>query len=164
MLQAARILKSNGTEGEVLMGFRGILPEDIDIEGPVFIYIDGLPVPFFIESFSLKGNSKALVRLVDIHSLQDAEELVGKDVFLDASEYEDEAEDGNLEDLEGWTVIDQNGNKAGTVSGHEDIPGNPCLYIDTKNGQAMIPLNEDLILSVENDSRIIRMSIPDGLL
>ncbi|MGM9738063.1 MAG: ribosome maturation factor RimM [Candidatus Cryptobacteroides sp.] len=164
MLQAARILKSNGTEGEVLMGFRGILPEDIDTEGPVFIYIDGLPVPFFIESFSLRGNGRALVRLVDIHNLQDAEELVGKDVFLDASEYEDEAEDSGLEGLEGWTVIDQDGKKAGTVSGYEDIPGNPCLYIDTENGQAMIPLNEDLILSVENESRIIRMSIPDGLL
>ena len=164
MLQAARILKSNGTEGEVLMGFRGILPEDIDIEGPVFIYIDGLPVPFFIESFSLKGNSKALVRLVDIHSLQDAEELVGKDVFLDASEYEDEMEDGGLEGLEGWTVVDQNGKKAGTVSGYEDIPGNPCLYIDTENGQAMIPLHEDLILSVDNESRTIRFIIPEGLL
>ena len=43
MLKVARILKANGTEGEVLMSFRDILPEDIDTQGPVFILMDGLP-------------------------------------------------------------------------------------------------------------------------
>ena len=94
MLKVARILKANGTEGEVLMSFRDILPEDIDTQGPVFILMDGLPVPFFIESFALRGRDKALVILTGVRNLEDAEELVGRDVFVDASEYEDvEAEE-----------------------------------------------------------------------
>ena len=31
LIQAARIVKSNGTDGEILMSFRDILPADIDI-------------------------------------------------------------------------------------------------------------------------------------
>ena len=66
LIQAARIVKSNGTDGEILMSFRDILPADIDIHEPVFIYSDGLPVPFFIENLVRRGNDKALVRLNDI--------------------------------------------------------------------------------------------------
>ena len=41
--QVAQVLKSNGTDGELVMSFRDIAPEDINIEEPVFIVFDGLP-------------------------------------------------------------------------------------------------------------------------
>ena len=43
--QVAQVLKSNGTDGELVMGFREIAPEDINPKEPVFIIFDGLPVP-----------------------------------------------------------------------------------------------------------------------
>ena len=55
LIQIARIVKSNGTDGELLVSFRDVMPEDIDIQEPVFIYSDGLPVPFFIEKIVPKG-------------------------------------------------------------------------------------------------------------
>ena len=80
MLQVAQVLKSNGTDGELVMSFREIAPEDINLSGPVLIIFDGLPVPFFIESFTKRGNSKALVRLTDICSQEDVDEIAGKAV------------------------------------------------------------------------------------
>lgn len=58
LIQVARIIKSNGTDGELVMGFRDILPEDIDIQEPVFIYCDGLPVPFLSLPLSLKAQTR----------------------------------------------------------------------------------------------------------
>ena len=46
MLQIAKILKSNGTDGGLLIGVRDIEVGQIDLQGPVFIEFDGLPVPF----------------------------------------------------------------------------------------------------------------------
>ena len=80
--QVAQVLKSNGTDGELVMGFRDIAPEDINLEEPVFIVFDGLPVPFFIESFTKRGNTKALVHLTDISSMEDVEEIAGKAVYV----------------------------------------------------------------------------------
>ena len=77
MLQVAQVLKSNGTDGELVLGFREIAPEDINLQEPVFIIFDGLPVPFYIESFQKRGNTKALVRLTDICSQEDVEEIAG---------------------------------------------------------------------------------------
>lgn len=164
LLQIAQVLKSNGTEGELVWGFRDFGPEDIQLEEPVFIEYDGLPVPFFIESLTPRGTSKALVRLGGIHSFEDAEEIVGKAVYADEDSIEGYEDEENFEDLVGWTLLHADGRRAGTISDYEDIPGNPCIYVDTENGQAMLPLHEDLILSVDPDRQELTMDIPDGLL
>jgi len=106
MQQVAQVLKSNGTDGELVMGFREIAPEDINLNEPVFIVFDGLPVPFFIESFTKRGNSKALVRLTDICSMEDVEEIAGKAVYVeDDSLPELSLEEDGYAALVGWTVL-----------------------------------------------------------
>ena len=159
MQRIGQVLKSNGRDGELLVGFTGIAPEDIDLEEPVFIEFDGLPVPFYFESFTQRGNSRALVRLTGVHNLTDADELAGAILYAEDDLYEDEEED-----LTGWTVLDADGTKVGTVSAHEDIPGNPCIWVETSHGEVLVPLHEELILDVDETEQAIRMEIPDGLL
>lgn len=166
-LRVARVLKSNGTDGEILIGFREISPEDLNQKEPVFITFDGLPVPFFFESFSKKGVNRALVHITGVRNLRDAEEIVGKDIFAKPDallEYESDDDGLSVDDLIGWTLLDANNEKVGEITDYEDIPGNTCIYVETKDGQAMIPLHEDLILSVNEDSKSISVSVPDGLL
>ncbi len=173
--QVAQVLKSNGTDGELVMGFREIAPEDINLNEPVFIVFDGLPVPFYIESFTKRGNSKALVRLTDINSMEDAEEIAGKAVYME----EDNLPEMSLEEdgyaaLIGWTLLTPASDgpvddetefiEIGEITDFIDIPNNPCLEVETENGAAMIPLHEDLILSVDPEYQELIMQIPAGLL
>ena len=162
----AQVLKSNGTDGELILGFRGIAPEDIDLEEPVFICFDGLPVPFFIEYFQPKGQSRAVVRLTDICCYEDAQEMVGQGVYTDSLDVDD---DDDFSMLEGWTLFDGDGTEVGTVSGYLDIPGNPCIEVILKNAlpegaKRIIPLHEDLILSADEKRQELTMSIPAGLI
>ena len=159
MQRIAQVLKSNGRDGELLLSFVGIAPEEIDLEEPVFIEFDGLPVPFYFESFTPRGNSRALVRLTGVHNPPDADELAGAAVYADDDLYEDE-----VEDLTGSTVLNADGTKAGTVSAHEDIPGNPCIWVETGHGEVLIPLHEELVLEVDEEKQTLRMEIPEGLL
>ena len=159
MQRIGQVLKSNGRDGELLVSFSGISPEDIDLEEPVFIEFDGLPVPFYFEAFSQRGNSRALVRLTGVHSLTDADELAGAVLYAEDDLYEDEEED-----LTGWTVLDADGTKVGTVSAHEDIPGNPCIWVETGHGECLLPLREELVLDVDETEKTLRMEIPEGLL
>ena len=154
MIQIAKILKSNGTDGGLLIGVRDIEVGQIDPPEPVFIEFDGLPVPFFIQDIRQRGTSKAIIHLNDIDSLEDAEEVVGRAIYVEG-EWEDEQE----LDFTGWTLLNR-GERVGTVTGMEPIPGNLCLYV----GEAMVPLHEDLILSVDPDARVLDLDLPDGLL
>ena len=172
--QVAQVLKSNGTDGELVMGFREIAPEDINLNEPVFIVFDGLPVPFFIESFTKRGNTKALVRLTDICSMEDVEEIAGKAVYVgEESLPEVSFEEDGYAALIGWILLapvgddlseDMEVEEVGEITDFIDIPNNPCIEVETKNGAVMIPLHEDLILSVDPENLEIIMQIPAGLL
>ena len=173
--QIAQVLKSNGTDGELVLGFREIAPEDINLNEPVFIVFDGLPVPFFIESFTKRGNTKALVRLTDICSMEDVEEITGKAVYVsEESLPEMSFEEDGYAALIGWILLAPVGEdlseesmeveEVGEITDFIDIPNNPCIEVDTKNGAVMIPLHEDLILSVDPENLEIVMQIPAGLL
>ena len=171
--QIAQVLKSNGTDGELVMGFREIAPEDINLNEPVFIIFDGLPVPFYIESFAKRGNTKALVRLTDICSMEDVEEIAGKPVYIEADNLpEMSLEEDGYAALVGWMVLTpENADdmacdlyEVGEITDFIDIPNNPCIEVETENGAIMIPLHEDLILSLDPEYQEIIMQIPAGLL
>ena len=159
MQRIGQILKSNGRDGELLVSFTLIAPEDVDIQEPVFIEFDGLPVPFYFESFTPRGNTRALVRLTGVRNLTDADELAGAVLYAPDDSYEDEEED-----LTGWTVLDADGKPVGTVTAHEDIPGNPCIWVETGHGEVLVPLHEELVLEVDEEKETLRMEIPEGLL
>ena len=153
MIPAAKILKSNGIDGDLLVGELEVDIQEINSGEPVYVYFDGLPVPFFVESFTTRGRSRAIIHLTDVDCLEDAEEIVGREIYLDA-EFEDEEE----EDFTGWTLY--NGDSpVGTISSVIDIPGNPCLEV----GDALIPLHEDLIKEADPVRKVLVMDLPDGL-
>ena len=170
MQQIAQVLKSNGTDGELVMSFREIAPEDINLQEPVFIVFDGLPVPFYIESFQKRGNTKALVRLTDIRSQEDVEEIAGKAVYLEDGQIpEMTLEDDGYAALIGWMVLmpaaeEEAVYEVGEITEFFDIPNNPCIEVETENGAVMIPLHEDFILGLDPENREIMLEIPEGLL
>lgn len=172
MLQVAKVLKSNGADGELVLNFLTVDPEDLKTTEPVYIEFDGLPVPFFIESMTRRGTTKALVHLTDIDSGSAAEELVGRAVFAREDDVEGAGDEEDFSFLVGWTLLDAA--SAGDVSvspigigeivAFEDIPGNPCIEVRTPDGrETLVPLHEDLIMNVDGTNCEITMSLPAGL-
>lgn len=159
MLRIAKVLKSNGVDGDVLVSAPDVALEDL--QGPVLIDFDGLPAPFFIESCSRKGTGKYVIHLTDVCNLEDAEELVGRFLMSDEVEEEDDA----VQDFTGWKVLNR-GDYVGTVTDCEPIPGNLCLYLKPAEDadEIIIPLHEDFVISIDEDSITLNINLPDGLL
>ena len=115
MLAIARILKSYGTDGGLLVS------SDVDLESlekgePVYIVYDGLEVPFFISACTPKG-SRYILHLTDISTLEDADEVVGRDILADVTE------DADGPDFIGWTVYDAAGCNAASAAGASGAAG-----------------------------------------
>ncbi|MBR6458090.1 MAG: hypothetical protein IKS71_05785 [Bacteroidales bacterium] len=157
MLRIGKILKSNGTDGGLLVSAPEVELEQI--EGPVYVEFDGLPAPFFFDDCIARGTSRYIVHMTGVRSLKDAEEMVGRDILFDG-EFEEE---GSSEDFVGWKVFDED-YEVGVVEDYEPIPGNFCLYVRTTAGeQVMIPLHEDFIISADSATRKLILRLPDGL-
>ncbi|MCF0166553.1 MAG: 16S rRNA processing protein RimM [Bacteroidales bacterium] len=166
----AQVTKSYGTCGEVLVS---IAPDAIDCfqdpKQPVFLLLEGLPVPFFIEHSRPKGSRKFLVKFEDTDSLAEADALVGQTVY--ACPEQDEAESealglSSLDDLEGFIVFNSDGSRVGTVTAVFDFGGNFCLEIsvEAESEPVLIPFHEDLVTDFQPESSTITMEIPAGLI
>lgn len=167
LLPVAQIVKSYDVNGEVVIRFFSGILEDYDIKKePVFINFDGLPVPFFITSLKKRGANGALVKFETINDMSHAEELLKKEILVDASTIDPEDLDMDEDEamaafLIGFKVKDQNGKQVGEISEYYNYPSNPCIEIDSKY---LVPFNEELILKLDPKKRVIAMTIAAGLL
>ena len=151
-----KVLKSWGSAGEVVLSLDAEDARDLKIQEPVFIDFDELPVPFFMESVQAKGN-RFIVKFEDVDSLEAAEELVGRTVRL--SETEEEEDEGII----GMRIRDAKTRRVvGTVVDFSDYGGNTLITVETAHGEVMLPLHEDLIVSIHDEE--ITLDIPEGLL
>ena len=151
-----KVLKSWGASGEVVLSRSDEDPQDWKNREPAFIEFDGLPVPFFFESVQEKGN-RCIVKFEDIDTLAEAEELVGRDVNLSEEEEEDE------DTLVGLQVRDARTRRiVGEVVDFSDYGGNTLITVDTEHGEVLLPIHEELIVSIHDD--VLTLEIPEGLL
>lgn len=164
--KVGKVLKTHGKEGELLISSDIQLPDNFLEKESIFIEIEGLLVPFFIESLRVKSASTLIVKLEDIDKVEEAEELTSQNWFLSQEQWnaltEQEIPDYNF--LVGFTVVDQNDTEIGTVEELIDIPSNTLLQVSYKGKSIEIPLNEETLTLLDEENQRVKIMIPEGLL
>ncbi len=150
-----KVLKSWGAEGQVVLSPDAEDPRDLKSQEPVFIEFDGLPVPFYVESAQPRG-SRFIVKFEGVDSLAEAEELVGRLVSFQEGDEEEE------DSLVGLRVRDSRTRRTiGEIVDEADYGGNLVITVETAGGDVLLPIHEDLIVSIHDD--VITLDIPEGL-
>ena len=133
--------------------------------------IDGIFVPFYIESIRPKGSFSYLVKFDGIDSEFEARKLVNKTVFAlrdKLREYMEENYDDEVaffDDLIGCTVIDSVRGVIGKVADIDTNTENQLFIVNAPDGSVIyIPVAEDFIDDIDEDSKEIRMTLPEGLI
>jgi len=165
----ARIAKSFGRSGELLVSLYDTFPERFDVKEPLFVEIDGLAVPLFCDRFERRGKRGALVVFADFHSERRTAELIGRELFSlagGAYEADDEEEPGDdliyLEDLVGLrAVIDDR--FEGTIVDFIDGE-NPLFLLAVDGREVYVPAVDEFIVETDLDGGIVRFEVPEGLL
>ena len=164
MIAVARVSKLFGQAdtGGLAISLYTTFPEDFDPqEDPLFVEIGSLAVPLYMESFEKRGVSGANVRFADFDNTRRAEELLGKELFIEQVEDEDDDE-FYMEDLIGFSV--EAGKLKGEIIDFYDSELNPLFGVDFGEGERLIPAAEEFIAQIDFDKGIIRMVLPEGLL
>lgn len=165
LVPVAKILKSFGTEGALLVRFHNSYREQLEQKRPVFIIYDKLPVPFFISSFKKRGDNQAIIELRGIYNNKLSEEVKGRRVYLDYIELEkDDLE--NHEKAIGYKVYNQQRELLGEVLTFYNFPGNPCYGVGSKeSGEELflLPIHPDIILKESKRREEFTVELPIGL-
>lgn len=164
MIAVARVSKLFGQAdtGGLAISLYTSFPEDFDPqEDPLFVEIGSLAVPLYMDSFERRGVSGANVRFADFDNTRRAEELIGKELFVEECVEEDDDE-FYMEDLIGFRV--EAGELRGEITDFYDSEMNPLFGVDFGQGERLIPAAEEFIAQIDFDKGIIRMVLPEGLM
>lgn len=157
--------KTHGLYGElnaVLDIESGILNDEI----PLIIDMDGILVPFYIESARSKGEFSSLVKLKGVDSETEAKAFVNKDIFMMKRDLEGLADEEGVyaDDLTGYDIVDENGEEVGRITGIDTTTEN-VLFVVEKDGRTIfIPVVDEFVEDVDDEKHVVVMRLPDGLL
>ncbi len=182
LLPVGKVSKLFGLDGGVLVNLYDAFHGNMNNEEPLFVKVDGLAVPLFVEHFERRGQKGALIRFADIDTPARAEELLGQEVFLapqaakkgglwpwNSKDDDEEARDGEIffEDLAGYkATIHEEGRKPvlGVIAAFIDSEFNPLLRVEAGGRELLIPAADQFIDHIDTTLREISFTVPPGLL
>lgn len=164
-LEIGIIVKTRGISGEIILEVKD---SDVlkNIKESVHLDIDGLLVPFFIESVRIMSSNRARIQFDWIDSEKSASNLISRTVHIPLKELTINAEEKSFSPnlLEGFSVIDKSHGSIGIIAQYIDQANNPLLIINNKNNEIIIPFQDDLIEKISMDDKAIHINSPEGLI
>lgn len=158
------IARPHGTRGAVLVRLRNLKAEDIKKRDHIFVDVDGLLVPFFIEEFKPATADTAIIKLEDVNSENEARHYSGCEVYISPSLLKKrKKESSSISPVNGYKVIDKRLGFIGTAGAMTGLSTNPLLEIINEGKQWLIPVHEDLIMEIKHIEKEIIIDAPEGL-
>lgn len=167
LIAVGKILKTHGVKGELVVQLN-VLEIDTEVIPYIVCDIDGIFVPFFIDSVRIKTNNTVIVKLDTIDTEIQAKKLNGLPVYLSKELMAQYRTDTSIpllwNELLGYTVEDKHLGVLGEITAIDDSTINILFNIQDESGKELLmPANEDLIIDVNNEERVILVSLPEGL-
>ncbi len=155
-----QITRTHGTQGEVSFTFTDDVWDRRDASF-LILSVDGILVPFFLESYRFRNDEQALLKFVDYNTSDRAQELCGCEVYFPFSQSV-APEEGSYtwKYFTGFKVTDKTLGYLGIVDEVEDQTQNVLFSITGK----YIPVAEELIVEVNHEERMLLMDLPSGIL
>lgn len=158
------VSKSRGLKGELQLFFEFDNYMDLDLD-VVFLEMDKKLVPFFVEKIKFQNNSTAYVNFEDVDHIDKAQPLLRKQIYLPNDKMpERDPDDFTYHDLVGYTAIEETEGELGEITHVQEMPQQFIATVDIDGRDAMFPLNEDFIVGIDPEEKIIVLNLPEGLI
>jgi len=156
--------KSRGVNGNFKARVEQQYIADVLRARAVFINLNGSKVPFLIEHAEDRGT--VLLKLEEIDSPEDVSALLSKELYLESSEVSAELLNTTKSQngLIGFQLKDQNGTTIGIIEEILEYPDQLLAGVAYQSKKVLIPIHEDLIVSMDESKSQIVLTIVDGLL
>lgn len=166
-VKIGEITKTHNLQGNVIIISDSDLLEKY-VDEPVFLLLDGGPVPFFIaeDGVAVRNHSSYIVKFDHVDTIDQAERLVGCEVMIEKTLLEEEdvySFDYDVSDIEGFQVSDENSHATGIVSEVADYAGNIVLTLRILDKDILLPLSEAYVREVDFKKNTLVVFIPTEL-
>lgn len=153
----------HGNFGAVVLIVYDQFPEELDELDFLFIDIDNGLVPFAINQLKFRNQTSVIIELEEIGTPASAELLLDRDVYFENSLFVEQPADSGFFSFAGFSLFD-GGKLLGEIEEVIPYPDNPVFQLTIEKKEILIPASSDLVQEIDEKEKIIRMTLPDGLL
>ncbi len=166
LIEAGKFNKPHGIKGEI----SATVDIDIDFDELkcVVMPIEGIFVPFFINSVRPKNGDTYLVTIDGVDSEVKAQRFTNRPFFIlksDAPVYDEADGDGfYAADLVGYKLVDSAAGYIGEISDINDSTQNVLFVVRREDGgEVYVPVVDEFIISIDADSETVETTLPFGI-
>ena len=162
--------KAHGLTGELKLHIDERYLEDFLKNERIFLDVKGTKIPYFVAN--VRGKGEMILLLEDVSDRDAATMLQGREVFLrekdllpdEERELEYVEEVLEYEHLTGFMLIDQLLGEMGIIGLVLEMPQQEMAFLKYQGREVLVPLNEQLIVEVDEAGKKVIMDLPGGLL
>jgi 16S rRNA processing protein RimM len=158
------VVSKHGYKGDIKINISSFNLNTFPDLAHLFIELDGSYIPFSINEIRSFSKNILIVKLKEINSEKEVDEIIHKNIYVDSTKIESKKDSGFFyDDLINFNVF-KDSQKIGTVESiNTDLP-QPVFEVKYDSRLVLIPIHQDLIKEIDKENNIIHLDIPDGLL
>jgi 16S rRNA processing protein RimM len=131
--------------------------------------IDGIFVPFFVNSVRPKNSDTVLLTIDGIDTEMEAARLVNHDIYALKRDYRQENDEYDadgypLDYFIGFELRDSDGTRVGQISQVDEQTDNAIFMVEDGDTEFLVPATDDLIVEFDLDKKVMVMNLPQGIL
>ncbi|GAB4017754.1 ribosome maturation factor RimM [Spirosoma koreense] len=164
--QLGHITKTHGVNGELVLFLDVDEPSEYaDLES-ILLEVKSELIPYFIESIAIVKGSRAIVAFEDIDTIEQAERLINCGAYLPLEELEPITDETRFyfHEIVGYQVVDAEAGELGIVRGVYAMNAQDLITMDYQGKEVLIPINSDIVRTVDRANQKLNVVLPDGLL
>lgn len=160
-----KIVRKYSFKGELLIKLDTDQPELYENLDAMFIDVRKTLIPFFVESSQLHKSDLLRVQFEDVTTEADADSLMKSDIYLPLELLPKlEGNKFYFHEVIGFTIEDKNYGNVGTITGINDSTAQALFEVENNGVEILIPMNDEFILNVDRENKIILVETPEGLI
>lgn len=160
LIKIGKALKTHGYKGHLKVFIDEFYMQDFEDIKVVFIN----NLPYFITSKDINSDSQAIILLEDIDNKEKAHPLQGKEIFAKDDDLSEILDGDEYDHLVGYEITDKTIGNIGKIESIVEMPFQFLAKIIRHKKEILIPMNDDFILNINEQKKIVEMNLPDGFL
>ena len=169
LIEIGTIQKLHGLKGELNVSVSNAIFDEVKKCPYLVCQMDGIFVPFFIDSYRWKGDTIVLLQFEDVDTPEKANDFCGKTLYFDrrcfttkeAKDYDTEVEEDK--GMVGYHVVDVTLGDLGEITDINDLTANILFIVDHNGEELLIPAADELVRNIDDEQKTILMDLPAGL-
>ncbi len=157
------VSRTHGLKGAFKLNITVGGDPELEKDEPVFIRLQGGPVPFFVQEYSRSSANTVILKVDDVESIEAAGKFVGCEVSLPEERFADDTSEDPA-DLIGYRVTDIHQGAIGKISGIMQLPQHRVLEVEKEGKQILIPYADEVVKRIDRMEKTVTVETPEGLI